>query len=124
VKAALLIVLAVLAAALGGAACGRDDRISGDFGGACSSNAECSPGARCLPNPDWPNGFCTQDCDVDTDCPSSAVCLDTADDGRACLFECTSTLDCEFLDREGEEGSWTCVEFTGGPMTRFACAGS
>jgi len=104
-------------------ACGRDDQVSPDFGAACSEPGDCSPGARCLPNPEWPNGLCTQDCEVDTDCPSSAICLQTDNDGMACLYECTSTADCEFLDREGEAGSWSCTEFTSGPMTRFACAG-
>ncbi len=119
VKACWLL-LALVVAAPG---CGRDDQVSPDFGAACASHSECSPGARCLPNPAWPNGFCTQDCLVDTDCPSSAICVITPDDGTACLFECSNTSDCEFLDREGEEGSWTCTEFTGGPMTQFACAG-
>jgi hypothetical protein len=104
-------------------ACGRDDAVSPDFGATCMEQGDCSSGARCLPNPGWPNGFCTQDCDVDTDCPSSAICIDTPNDGLACLFECNDPRDCEFLDREGEQGSWTCTEFTSGPMARFACAG-
>jgi hypothetical protein len=80
------------------AACVSSD-VSRDVGARCDLNSDCD--GRCLgPSGDFPGGFCTLDCDSDTDCPNNAHCI--SDNGGVCVFACGSDSDCTFL------GAYTC----------------
>jgi hypothetical protein len=76
-------------------ACKSSTGVSRDLGAACRSAADCT--ARCLPDPQFPNGFCTKDCTADGDCGSEARCATTSD-GQVCLFACGNDADCSFLN--------------------------
>jgi hypothetical protein len=81
------------------------DRVSRTIGARCDVTADCSD--RCLqPSNDYPDGFCTLDCDADRGCPGDAFCVDR--EGGVCLFECFelgSARECAFLGP-----NWICVE--------------
>ncbi len=87
-------------------ACKRDTTISRDLGAACRSTADCT--TRCLPDPTWPNGFCSLDCMKDTDCPTGSVCIDTSD-GDVCLFSCMDDAECDFLNGS-TPNAWKCLQ--------------
>jgi hypothetical protein len=81
-------------------ACQSSD-VSRDLGARCTADTDCAQ--KCLgPDADWPGGFCTTVCDVDTDCGDNARCL--AEDSGVCAFSCGSDGDCAFLD-----GNYVCV---------------
>lgn len=84
-------------------ACSPDSNVSRELGAICDSNDECAD--RCLgPSVDWPDGFCTLDCDTDDDCGASdAVCIDEGG-GGACAFTCADDRQCSFL------GGYVCKE--------------
>lgn len=103
-RGVLLLLLGLL---LGVTACRRDDAISPVLGAACREPADCS--FRCLPNPAWPNGFCTRDCTRDTECPVESACVATTD-GKVCLFTCVDDRQCDFLN-PGGAASWRCHEY-------------
>ena len=77
-------------------ACSPSSPVSRELGAICDSNDECAD--RCLgPSPDWPDGFCTLDCDTDDDCTDGGTCIDEGG-GGACAFSCVDDRDCLFLD--------------------------
>jgi hypothetical protein len=94
--------------------CKASTGISRDLGAACRSLSDCT--SRCLPDPEFPNGFCSRDCQGDGDCPSEARCVQT-DQGKVCLFACADDKDCSFLGSLGK--SWTCQTVD----TKLVCAG-
>src|SRR6185503_16375029 len=57
------------------AGCKKTDGISRDLGAACQANSDCTD--RCLPEPRWPDGFCSLDCRSTDDCPVGSDCLST-----------------------------------------------
>src|SRR5512138_809007 len=72
-------------------------------GGSCSTSASCGTGI-CLHSNDFPNGYCSQGCDLAnaSSCPSGSVCIDDAsgappDAGvtAVCYQSCTQTSDCQ-----------------------------
>ena len=91
------LLVALLAAACGGCA---DGDLGPDLGGRCQNNAECSE--RCLPDRDYPGGFCTLNCDSDSDCTRGAICM--AREGGVCLLPCSAFAQCEFLGQ-----GWDCA---------------
>ncbi|HEU0033313.1 MAG TPA: hypothetical protein VFQ53_21930 [Kofleriaceae bacterium] len=56
-----------------------------------------------LPSNEYPDGFCTLDCDTSSDCPSNSECIDR--DGGVCLFSCFDDATCAFLGL-----GWRCQE--------------
>ena len=86
--------------ALGALACGafaacQDSDVSRAVGARCERSSDCDD--RCLgPSGDWPAGFCTIDCDSDSDCPSDAACV-REDDSGVCAFTCLADPGCSFL---------------------------
>ena len=91
--------IAIAAALFGFAACGGDD-VSRAVGARCDRNVDCVD--RCLgPNNEYPDGFCTLDCNDVRDCPESAECIDR--EGGVCLFLCRDDRDCDFLGP-----NWVC----------------
>jgi hypothetical protein len=96
------------------AACGGSD-VSRTLGARCDVLSECED--RCLTGDPFPGGFCSVSCDVESDCPGSAVCVDS--EGGICLFPCTEPTDCDFLGL-----GWSCaalVSTEGGEV--MACSG-
>jgi hypothetical protein len=96
--------VSVRAIALAGllVACGVQSDVSRSVGARCDVNDDCD--GRCLlPSVDYPHGFCTLDCDDDSDCPGNAACVTTQ--GNVCLFRCDEQTDCEFIDE-----FWMCLE--------------
>jgi hypothetical protein len=91
------LVLVLLLLAMG--ACKSSTGVSRDLGAACLQTSDCT--SRCLPDPQFPNGFCTRDCTSDGDCPSEASCAATSD-GMVCLFACGDDADCSFLNALGK----------------------
>lgn len=82
------------------AACGASSNVDREVGARCRSVDECED--RCLgPGGDYPDGFCSIDCSISSDCPRDTECVDR--EGGVCLFACLDDVDCEFL---GE--GWTC----------------
>lgn len=96
-----LMVIAACAVLLGGVACVSSD-VSRELGARCEVTNDCDE--RCLvPSTEFPDGFCTQSCINDDECPGRAFCVDNAGQGGICLFGCRVEEGCEFL---GE--GWSC----------------
>jgi hypothetical protein len=110
------LVLCAVAASL--TACTASEHVSRGLGASCASNADCD--LRCLPDPGWPGGFCTRDCERTTDCPVGAECVDTPE-GTVCLFLCFDDDDCKFLDAPARM-DWKCRGFPGEEGERSVCA--
>jgi hypothetical protein len=88
-------------AALTLAACGSDG-VSRVIGARCDTASECDD--RCLvPSTDFPDGFCTLDCQSSAECPSASSCVER--ESGVCLFDCNFTADCAFLGP-----AWECKE--------------
>jgi hypothetical protein len=84
------------------AACGSDPGVSREIGARCDTATECDD--RCLvPSADFPDGFCTLDCQSSDECPSATSCADR--ESGICLFDCNFTSDCLFLGP-----TWECKE--------------
>ena len=83
------IAAAAVASALAGG-CRRNEDLTRDFGGPCSTDLDCT--MHCLPRPTWPDGFCTRPCTVDVNCPVTSACALSV-----CLFSCFDDRDCAFL---------------------------
>ena len=86
-------------------------------GTACTSDADCGAG-DCLTGPDWPDGYCTVNCDEDC---GDAVCLDQT----ICAARCNSDDECRsgyMCDNVGAAASRVCVVASGAPDGE-ACAG-
>lgn len=95
-------------------ACGGSD-VSRTIGARCDVIGECDE--RCLTGDEFPGGFCSISCDVETDCPGSSVCVDS--EGGVCLFGCGEQADCDFLGL-----GWSCSTLDrteGGEV--MACSG-
>jgi hypothetical protein len=106
--------LAIFAIAL--AACQSSD-VSRELGARCDRSNECDE--RCLvPSVDWPEGFCTIQCETDLDCPDLAACLE--EEGGVCAFICGVDLECTFLGP-----GYGCKErdARGGAGKRLVCRG-
>ena len=82
------------------AACESSD-VSREVGARCDTNADCDQKCE-VPSSDWPDGFCTELCDSDANCPDGTVCID--EDGGICAFTCAADPDCTFL------GMYKCVQ--------------
>jgi hypothetical protein len=96
------------------AACGTSD-VSRIFGARCDVISECDE--RCLTGDQFPGGFCSLSCDVESDCPSAAECVDS--EGGVCLFGCRDQADCDFLGL-----GWSCQALPGAEGGEvMACAG-
>jgi len=114
---AVIFRLACLACLL--AACGSEG-VSRTLGAACDDSADCE--FRCLPDPEWPGGFCTRDCLDDRDCADEARCAATGD-GSVCLYSCLDDRDCAFLEGGSLAGrTWLCRDRGNGP-TLLVCVG-
>ena len=66
----------------------------GAVGDACLADAECQgdAAAACLPEPDFPGGYCSQLCDT-LSCPSGSACFDFGD-YALCLDSCAADAEC------------------------------
>ena len=74
-------------------ACQSED-VSRRIGARCDTTTECDQ--KCLaPGGDWPGGFCTVACTSDADCGDGYRCV--AEDGGVCTFSCMADPDCTFL---------------------------
>jgi hypothetical protein len=65
-------------------------------GGPCVEAADCVGGANaaCLPEPEFPNGYClVEDC-AQVGCPEGSTCYQLQNGGTACLADCTTDPDC------------------------------
>lgn len=96
-RAALALCAAIAAAGLGG--CSPSSDVSREIGAVCQERDQCDD--RCLVGGRYPDGFCTQSCESDADCPDDATCVDR--EGGVCLFTCGDLTDCLFL---GDD--WRC----------------
>lgn len=68
--------------------------VSRSLGARCDVNADCAQ--TCLgPSGDWPGGFCTVACDMDSNCEAGALCIDESN--GVCAFQCVSNAECLFL---------------------------
>ena len=76
------------------ASCGSDDDgIDEVIGAACASNDECA--TECFTGAiEFPDGFCSQPCESDLDCPTDTACI--AAEGGVCAFLCPP-FDCSRL---------------------------
>lgn len=90
--------LMLIVAALSLSGCGSGT----PAGGNCTGGTACAGGV-CLQSGDFPNGYCTQGCQLSnpSSCPSGSVCIDdssgTAPDAgitSVCYQSCTSNGDC------------------------------
>lgn len=91
--------------------------VSRSLGAQCESRGECAE--RCERGPEYPDGICTTACETDSDCPSSASCVD--EQGGICLFACEVDPDCEFLGT-----GWSCKgkdRFEDNQEEAFVCFG-
>jgi hypothetical protein len=99
------------------AGCSVSSDVSRSLGARCDVNDECDN--RCLPpGTDTPGGFCTLDCDDDSDCPDPAACVQ--EQGNVCLLRCDDAAQCEFLG-----DGWTCGSRPAAGSTRLVnvCVG-
>ena len=105
-----LITLVALAAAACGDGSG-DDGIGnkGDVvGGPCQTTDACADGSECIVGGDFPGGMCTVACSSDADCPGGTRCI--SNEGGICMLPCESKADCregfqcEGKSREGGDG--------------------
>jgi serine protease len=63
-----------------------DDTPTLVVGSACTSDANCPDGGRCITS--YPGGYCTRDC-ASQACPSGSKCVDSTTSGRRCIATCT-----------------------------------
>lgn len=86
----IAVLLLVCAGSLAG--CGDDDvGLDGDrVGGACQDDRDCQ--YRCEDGDEFPDGTCTQPCNIDDDCPIGTYCIDRED--GICLLGCEHPDDC------------------------------
>lgn len=84
-------------------ACSSDSNSGTATGGGCSTSDQCGTGL-CLRSADFPNGYCSQGCDLGnpSSCPSGSTCIDDASGAPAdagvravCYQTCGSTSDCQ-----------------------------
>ncbi|GEM_PF-1742850 len=61
-----------------------------DLGSPCRSTDDCN--ARCLTGDSFPGGFCTEQCDISSDCPEEWSCVKK--EGGVCLPNCESSAIC------------------------------
>jgi hypothetical protein len=95
--------IALTALALTALAACQDSDVSRAVGARCERSSDCDD--RCLgPSGDWPGGFCTLDCDSDSDCPPDARCV-REDDSGICAYACFTDPGCVFLGN-----GYTCKE--------------
>jgi hypothetical protein len=108
----------VLLVALWGACGSNDVGPTGHLVGArCASDKDCSK--RCLIGASFPNGYCSQMCVTEKDCPGGTVCVMTDGDTGACLATCHVPGDCDGYGtgyqcnrqarQEGGEGALVCT---------------
>jgi len=70
-----------------------------DDGEPCESAEECASGA-CMPDPDWPEGYCTRrPCVADEECSAPDVVCSSFESERLCLLTCIGEGSCR-------EGYW------------------
>ena len=70
-----------------------------DDGEPCESAEECASGA-CMPDPDWPEGYCTRrPCVADEECSAPDVVCSSFESERLCLLPCIGEGSCR-------EGYW------------------
>ena len=87
------LVLSLLFALGHAASCTPGSNVSRELGARCQSHDECDD--VCLPDPEFPDGFCSVNCNSAADCPGGARCV--AIGQGVCLFGCLEPTDCEFL---------------------------
>ncbi len=98
------------------AACQSSD-VSRSLGARCDLNSDCAQ--TCLgPSGDWPGGFCTVACDMDSNCEAGAACI--AEANGVCAFKCLSNADCLFL---GDTYKCAPVDDKQGPPQVMVCRG-
>jgi hypothetical protein len=110
-------------AMLAAAAC-QDVDVSRSVGARCDISAECDD--RCLaPSVEWPGGFCTLDCDSDSDCPADTACVLEANSG-VCAYLCVTDPGCDFLGEGADGVGYGCKERDAHPdptMKVMVCRG-
>jgi len=65
------------------------------IGKACDGFQDCAgrENAACAPDPDFPGGYCVQDCETSGVCPGNDVCVPLTS-GSFCFDGCASSADC------------------------------
>lgn len=96
--------IAVLGCVLGGAvSCTSGSDVSRQLGARCEVHDECDD--VCLPDPEFPDGFCSINCNGPAACPTRSLCVDVAQ--GVCLYRCSEPGDCDFLG-----SGWRCARMT------------
>jgi hypothetical protein len=86
---------ATLSALLLAAACsgGEDVGVDGDVvGGPCAAADDCADGSTCITSGDFPGGQCSVACSSDAQCPDGTRCI--SNKSGVCLLSCASAADC------------------------------
>lgn len=91
-----------------------DDTPALVVGSACTSNADCPDGGRCVLS--YPGGYCTRDCNAQA-CPSGSKCyvVDSASGAQACIASCTgpntgqSTCRTNYVCYDDDAGGGECL---------------
>ncbi len=84
-----------------------------EVGIACTADTSCN-GGRCRTSENFPGGYCSGNCDANTDCGTDGVCLlNVYGSGGDCFEGCTTDTDCA-RDAEGygcidADGTKVCV---------------
>lgn len=97
------------------AACTPGSDVSRQLGARCQAHDDCDD--VCLPDPEFPDGFCSVNCNGAIDCPGRSTCV--AIGQGVCLYRCGEDAECEFLG-----SGWQCVTTAGLPGGEVdVCAG-
>lgn len=87
-------------------------------GARCAADKDCAK--RCLLGSRFPNGYCSQTCMTDKDCPGGAACVKNDATAGVCMATCQVPADCNGYgtgyecnrvarQAAGEEGALVCT---------------
>jgi len=83
-------------------------------GGPCETDGDCDTGLTCdtgeRDDRSWTGGYCTRECELDTDCPFGSRCAElyTAEATGATVFGCAASCDREIDGRGGCRDGYMC----------------
>lgn len=101
-RVALVVALigVALSAVVGAGACTPGSDVSRELGARCEAHEDCDD--VCLFDPEFPDGFCSVDCEGPAACPARSTCVNV--ERGVCLRRCFDPGDCDFLGP-----GWQCV---------------
>lgn len=88
-----------------GSAVGKQGTV---VGGPCTTTSGCAASSQCETDGDFPGGTCVVACSSDAQCPDGTRCISSK--GGVCLLTCTTEADCrsgypcQTKSREGADG--------------------